>query len=328
MAKKKKDQDKEPVTQTLPVLQDPPGAVAAEANKLVFHVSPLSSKGLLSQQTRDALKALMQLNKGVPVAKLRAFVAGTGDLRRVQTLVSEAFTDKRLPIPALTTVQVGALPMAGAQVLIEAVSVDKRTISPAGLRWIAARPAASADAAVDRIRQLAGPGSSLVRLTCYVSDIDLVERAQRVVSAAFPQAATAFLQPLRLPMEPSVSCEAIARAVPGGAASSEVADVGSPKVVLSGVQMAFRDQDADIRLAFDRMQRALEPLGAVIRDIVYINYYPMTRNLDERARAIHASLLQASATPSPAPVATSLIFESLPSLDASMAMDVVAIPKK
>src|ERR1700681_2084024 len=76
--KPRKNEDKEPVTQVLPLLPDPPPAVAAETARLVFHVSPLSAKGLLSQQLRDALKALDHDNRGAQIVKLRAFVAGTG----------------------------------------------------------------------------------------------------------------------------------------------------------------------------------------------------------------------------------------------------------
>src|SRR5580700_2631936 len=107
--------DKELPSQTLPVLKDPPAAVIADAARLTFHVSPLSAKGLLTQQTRDALQALLRGNHGAPIVKLRAFVAGTGDARRVQAIVSEVFTDKKQPLPALSTIQVGALPLEGAQ---------------------------------------------------------------------------------------------------------------------------------------------------------------------------------------------------------------------
>src|SRR5438105_4604195 len=86
--KKKKKGDEEPITQTLPMLKDPPQAIAAEPGKLIFRVSPLSAKGLLSQQVREALKGLFQENHGAPIVKLRAFVAGSGDQRRVQQLVS------------------------------------------------------------------------------------------------------------------------------------------------------------------------------------------------------------------------------------------------
>src|SRR5512144_818419 len=83
--------EKEPETQTLPLPPDPPSAVIAETGKLAFHVSPLSSKGLLTQQVHDALKSLDRASGGATFVKLRAFVAGTGDMRRVATIVAEEF---------------------------------------------------------------------------------------------------------------------------------------------------------------------------------------------------------------------------------------------
>src|SRR2546421_10975644 len=78
---KKKKEDE---TQTLQVPKDPPGAVVAETRRLVFHVTPLTAKGLLSQQVRESLKALFRLSGSSSVVKLRAFVAGSGDVRRVR----------------------------------------------------------------------------------------------------------------------------------------------------------------------------------------------------------------------------------------------------
>src|SRR5579864_6774094 len=66
--KKKKDEN---VTQTLPPPKELPGAVTAETDRLAFGVSPLMGKGLLSQQTREALKALLKTNHGT-IVKLRA----------------------------------------------------------------------------------------------------------------------------------------------------------------------------------------------------------------------------------------------------------------
>src|ERR1700722_13050765 len=79
-AKKKKKGDD--VTQALALPPELPSAVTAETDPLSFQVTPLLAKGLLSQQTRDAIKALLRSNRG-PIVKLRAFVAGSGDLRRV-----------------------------------------------------------------------------------------------------------------------------------------------------------------------------------------------------------------------------------------------------
>ena len=107
-AKKKKPEEQ---TQILQVPKDPPAAVTADTRRLVFHTSPLTSKGLLSQQARDGLKALFRLSGSATIVKIRAFVAGSGDLRRVRDIVSEVFTDHKLNLPALTVVQVGALPL-------------------------------------------------------------------------------------------------------------------------------------------------------------------------------------------------------------------------
>src|SRR5215472_16866275 len=134
---KKKKKSDEDVTQVLQLPKDPPSAVVAETARLGFVVSPLSSKGLLSQQVRDALKTLQRSVGGAGIVKLRAFVAGSGDVRRVQAIVSETFTDRRQPLPALSVVQVGGLPLEGAQVVIEATVVGKKEVNPNGLVFIA-----------------------------------------------------------------------------------------------------------------------------------------------------------------------------------------------
>src|SRR5256885_1474013 len=47
---KKKKKSEQDVTQVLQLPKDPPSAVVAETARLGFYVSPLSSRGLLSQQ--------------------------------------------------------------------------------------------------------------------------------------------------------------------------------------------------------------------------------------------------------------------------------------
>src|SRR5271156_4950292 len=95
--KSKKNKDD---TQTLPPAKDLPNAVLADTDRLSFAVSPLSSKGLFTPQTRDALRTLLRNSHGT-IVQLRAFVAGSGDLRRVGEMVAEAFTEKHQPLPAL-----------------------------------------------------------------------------------------------------------------------------------------------------------------------------------------------------------------------------------
>jgi enamine deaminase RidA (YjgF/YER057c/UK114 family) len=325
-SKKKKNEDKEPITQTLPVLKDPPGAVSAETSKLVFHVSPLSGKGLLTPQTRDALNALMKLNHGAQIVKLRAFVAGTGDIRRVPAIVSEVFTEKKQPLPAVTTVQVGGLPLEGAQVVVEGVSVEKKTIHPNGLVFFSGQKAADAPSAIAQLeaagKAVSVTSASMLQVTCFLSSLDRIQPARDAVARTFPSAVANFVQALRIGAEPFAVCEGIAdRPQPGDPVNITVnaALVSTPKLVLTGAQMAFRDQDADLRLAFQRLQRALEPLGVSYKDVVFSSIYPLTKVIADRTGMIAAEFLpRQGRLPG-----TVQVLEGLPSLDASMAIEVI-----
>src|SRR5215471_8878084 len=63
---------KEEITQTLQLPKELPSAVIGETRRLTFHVTPLSGRGLLSAQIRDALKALTRETANNPVLKIRA----------------------------------------------------------------------------------------------------------------------------------------------------------------------------------------------------------------------------------------------------------------
>lgn len=304
-------QRKEPPSQTLPVLKDPPAAVVADTARLTFHVSPLSAKGLLTQQTRDALQALLRANHGAPVVKLRAFVAGTGDARRVQAIVSEIFTDKKQPLPALSTIQVGALPLEGAQVVIESVSEEKKAQNPNGLAFLAGQHAEDAPAALARLEAAARAANvaaaGMLRVTCFLGSIDDAEAAGLAASRAFPSAAVNFVQRLRLSAGSAADCEGVGRRGNAG--------VNTPKLIFTGAQMAFGTQDSDLRLAFERLEKTLNSLGAGDSDVIFSKIYSLSRAIEEK--------LPASRNP-----ATILIVEGLPSPDASMAIEVIAAAGK
>ena len=203
---KKKKPDEEPRPQALEVIPEPPEAVTADPGRLSFQVSPLSDKGLLSQQVHDALKALIRLNHGAPFVKVRAFVAGSGDLRRVKDIVAEDLTDKKQPLPAVSTIQVGALPLPGAQVVIEAVSSEKKVVNPGGIAFVPAVASANAAASVARLNgELSGAGlktADVLRVTCFMSSLQEVAAARAAVAMAFPSAAANFVQMQRLGLEP------------------------------------------------------------------------------------------------------------------------------
>lgn len=343
VGKKKKKKDEEEITQTLPVLQDPPSAVTADVERLSFRVAPLSAKGLLSQQVRDGLKTLLRDSRGATIVKIRAFVAGTGDMRRVQTLVSEVFGEKRLPVPALSTVQGGALPGEGVQVSLEAIQSEKKAVNPEGLALISGQAATSVDKSIEQIKTalttLNSTANKVLQTTCFVSSLEGYQTSRQAISTAFPASVVAFVQMQRVPVKTPIECEAIAALErpaqqrlnflnPEGLQKSpnysQVAVVGPGRMVITGTQLGFGTQEKDIRLAFDRLRRALESQHAGFNDVVFARIYPVSDDIAEKVRALRFDFFDKTKPPA----STLLPFESLPSLDASFGVEVMALASR
>ena len=337
--------NKEEETQTLQIPRELPTAVVGETRKLTFRVTPLSAKGLLSQQVRDALRAISRDSGGETVLKIRAFVAGSGDLRRVRDLVSESFTERRQPLPALSLIHTGGLPLEGAQVIMEYVSSSRREVNPHGVAFFSARPVMSEDplASVPPLtaRSLAGlqgalssagvDASDVLRVTCFLSSLENVAESRRRVQAEYPKAALNLVQTERAPSEGLAACEAAARlrkapatplefvAAASGEDTPPGALVAARQVVLTGSQVSFGFEEKDARLAFERLKRAVEQAGGSLRDVAFAHYYPLAGRIAAQVRAVRGDFFGR------VPAGTSLIFESLPSMDAGFAVDVVAI---
>lgn len=319
--RRKNKKDVEPRTQVLEALPDPPDAVVAETARLSFHVSPLSDKGLLSQQVRDAIKALRRDNRGAAILKLRAFVAGSGDLRRVAAIVSEEFTEDRQPLPAVSTVQVGALPMVGAQVVMESISSERRPVNQNGLAFISAGASPDAAGAVTELQKRSA-GMEVVRLTCFLSSLDDLPDLRNAVSAAFPAAPVTYVQTQRQAVERQIGCETVGRLSLGRSvtATPDAVAITAPKIVLTATKLVFRDQEADVRLTFQRLGRSIEPLGATLKDTLWAGVFGLTRQMNAQISGMRAEFFDASR-----PVAgTTLIVEGLPSTDATAAIELIA----
>jgi enamine deaminase RidA (YjgF/YER057c/UK114 family) len=332
-AKKKKNGEE--VTQVLNLPKDPPAAIVADVAHLTFHVSPLSAKGLLSQQTKDALKHLMQETHGANIVKLRAFVAGSGDLRRIQQIVSEVFTDKHANLPVLSVIQVGSLPMEGAQVVIESIASDKKEQNPGGLAFVSGQPSGLNDPLgplKTRIEKAGLIAGSVRRLTCFLGNLDEVSKLRTQAAAIFPKAAMDFVQLQRGSLEVTAECEAVAAlsSPPAKALNlleptpgrySQAAFVGPGRLALTGTQVGFRAQDADVRLAFERLRKALEGVGASYQNVAMTHIYALSTSIANRIRPIRFEFLDSSKPPA----STMLLFEGLPGLDSSFAIDVMAV---
>lgn len=336
---KKKKGDEEPITQTLPLLKDPPPATEGQTKQLVFHVSPLSSKGRLSQQVRDGLKELFKSNHGATILKLRAFVAGSGDLRRVQAIVSEVFTDHKLNLPALSTIQAGGLPMEGAQVVIESIATEKRTVNPNGLAFFSGQQAKDVRTSLTQLQNAMSAAAvepaAVVRVTCFLSSLDGAATARELTHGAFPNAAANFVQLQRIPLEPLAECEAVGRLDkapaqpvtflnPAGLTQnpnySQIAMVNAPKLIITATQMAFGNEPADLKLAFERLGKTLESLGVGYHDVFWSGVYPMTRQVGDAVRTLRFEFYDRRRPPA----STFLLFEGLPSLEATVAVEVIA----
>jgi len=344
--KKKKEEE----TQVLQLPKDPPNALTVETRKLVFHVTPLSGHGLLSQQTRDAIKWLLRSANGATVVKLRAFVAGSGDLRRVRELVSETFTDHRLPLPVLSVVQVGALPLEASQIVMESTAAARKPVNDYGLVYISGQ-GAYGKSPFDPVLPLAqeslqklgtavkAAGSEpddVERVTCFLSSLDQYSEVRRLVESRYTDAALNFVQVQRAPTRSLAECEAVARlrwntgtAVhmlnPEGLGSpaqlSQIALVGAPRVILTGSQEAFGFQDADARLAFERLQKSLLQEGGSLREAAFTSMYPLSSSISEQVRKIRGEFYDRARPPA----GTMLPFQGLPSMDAGFAVDVIAV---
>jgi enamine deaminase RidA (YjgF/YER057c/UK114 family) len=344
-AKKSRDDE----TQVLQLPKELPNAVVGDTRRLAFYVTPLSAKGLLSQQIRDALKSLERQAGGGTLLKIRAFVAGTGDLRRVRDLVSETFTERRQPLPALSLIRSGGLPMVGAQVVLEGVAEGKKELYPGGLAFVSAQ-AASADDPLAPVTPLAGKSlaalkqaveaaraepSDVIRVTCFLSSLENLEATRQLLQTAYPRAAVDYVQTQRAPARAVAACEGVAglKAAPGArvrfvdperlrrsSGESQIALVGARHLVLTGTQVSFGYEEKDARLAFERLSKALEPAGISWNDVAFAHLYPLSAKIEDQVRGMRRSFFTAAEPPA----GTVVLMEGLPSSDAGFAVEVVA----
>jgi len=341
---------KEERTQVLQLPVELPAVTTGNPRRLKFYVTPLTGKGLLTHQIREALKALARESGGETVLKIRAFVAGSGDVRRVRDLVSEEFTERRGPLPALTLVRAGGLPLEGAQVVLEAIAEAHKDVNPHGLAFFSAQVADAAsplDPAAPLVRQaLAQLGQAIhaagatpqnvLRVTCFVSTLADKVATRILMDSAYPHAALNYVQTQRSPGAALAACEAVARlgsdpaaplqflnpdGLPRESGRASVALVNSDEVVLTGAQVSFGYQAPDTQLAFDRLQKELTQAGISPGRVAFADYYPLSLDIAAQVRQIRAGVFDAAHPPA----GTLLLFEGLPSMDAGFAVDAVAV---
>jgi enamine deaminase RidA (YjgF/YER057c/UK114 family) len=345
---RRKKKDEEPETQVLEALPDPPATISVDATRLAFVTAPLSAKGLLSQQVKDGMRYLLSAARGNQIVKVRAFVSGTGDLRRVPDIVAEAVVGKKLPMPVMSVIQVGGLPLEGAQVELEAAILEKRIVNPGGLAFLSgqyveskdpsAKAASLASESLARLRRAADAVGSqeVLRVTCMLTSLEDHPAVRSAAMQSFPAAQLTLLQTQRAPALGIAECEAISRlreapadrlrfvnpeGLPSSPNYSQAALVGPGNLVLASTQLAFRYSEADAKLAFQRLERNLQAGNTSLRRAVMINTYSLSQQITELIRKVRVEFLDAKNPPA----STLLTFEGLPSMDAAFGLEVVAL---
>jgi enamine deaminase RidA (YjgF/YER057c/UK114 family) len=317
--------------------------VEGDPRRFSFYMTPLSSKGNLSKQVRDALSALNHESKGDPILKIRAFVAGSGDGRRVRDIVSEVFTDRKQPLPVLSVVQSGGLP-EDAQVVLEAIAEGRKETNPQGLAFLAAEPALGDDPAAPvaplagkslaslraAVRAAGAEPADVLRVSCFLSTLDDVAAVRKLVDRDYPKTAADLVQTQRSPARALAACEAVARLRSNSGTGLRVIDleghpavalVASAHVVLTGAQVSFGFEEKDARLAFQRVQKSLEQAGTSMQQVAFAQFYPLATGIATQIARIRGDFFD----PAHPPVFSALLFEGLPSMNAGFALDVVAV---
>jgi enamine deaminase RidA (YjgF/YER057c/UK114 family) len=327
-AQKRNKKNEEPKSQVMPLPPELPMVLAADTQSLDFHISPMLKSGGLAAQIRRSLTDLLRDTKGETIVKLRAFVSGVGDARRVQTEVTSTFSERKLPLPVLTIIQVGRLGEDLAQVVIEAVVSTKRTLNPNGLGFLSGQTGKSLREALEHLRQSAAEAEitadQVVSCTCFASSVESGDSSRSAVEAVFPKTAVNVVQALRDPVNNMTTCQGIAQLShpPKESAlvwlkNAHVSLVNSPRLVFTGLQLSFGNFLDDAREAFSRLQRAASALQASEAP-VQVNAFALDLT--------GASALRKS-TSFPPSVFTVQTVEGLPSVDASAGIEAILAPE-
>ncbi len=328
-AQKRKRKEEELKTQVLPLPRELPMVLEADTKGLDFHVSPLLKTGGLAAQIHRSLTDLLHDTHGETIVRLRAFVSGVGDARRVASEVSELFSSRKLPLPVLTVLQVGGLGENLAQVEMEAIVSTPRTLNPNGLVFLSGQTGSSFSDALNRLRKSAEMASvtpeQIVSCTCFISRLESGRRERETVQGTFPKAAVNVVQALRDPPNDTSMCEAIGQLGPASSDApllllkeARASVVRSPKLVFTGLQLTFGSYLDDAREAFTRLQRAASAMEGA-DSTVQLNAF----SLDLTA----GSALRKS-TSAPPSTFTTQIVEGLPAMDASAGIEAVLVPER
>jgi enamine deaminase RidA (YjgF/YER057c/UK114 family) len=316
----------EPKPQVMPLPMELPMAITADTNTLDFHISPLLRTGGLSSQIRQSLTDLIRDTHGETIVKLRAFVAGTGDARRVQTQAVDIFTANKLPLPVVSIIQVGGLGSDAAQVVIEAVVSTHKTVNPQGLAFVTGQYGRTFGEALEHLKKSMALAQvkpeKVLSTTCYTPIYDYDARLAQV-RAAFPKTEIDMVQALRAPANDASMCEAVGQleeAPKQGPVvwmeSEHTTLVNSPRLIFTGLQLCFGSFLDSAQEALQRLDKA-SGAGGTREAAVQINTFALTPSAGSALR---------KTTSFPVSTFTVQTVEGLTAIDATAGIDAVLAP--
>jgi enamine deaminase RidA (YjgF/YER057c/UK114 family) len=320
----------EPKPQVLPLPAELPMALTADTETLDFHISPLLHNGGLSAQIRQSLNNLINDTRGETIVKLRAFVAGTGDARRVQSEAVTIFTEHKLPLPVLSIIQVGGLAGDAAQIVIEAVVATRKILNPSGLAFITGQYGRNFADALDHLKNSAALAGvmpdRMLTATCFTSALNDYTARHAAIQADFPKAEINIMQALRDPATDATMCESIGQLSQPAAGEVVRLDkahatlVNAKHLVFTGLQLCFGSFLDDAQEANQRLRRAANGAGGNIQGDAFAN---AAIQIDAFSLTPAAGSALRKTTSFPPSTFTVLPVEGLTAIDATAGIDAV-----
>jgi enamine deaminase RidA (YjgF/YER057c/UK114 family) len=346
-AQKKVEEEK---PQVLALAPEAPDFVKAETARYSYLPLPVEDNGLLSRQVEESMKNLRRLLKKRKVLRITAWVGGAGDARRVSSNIRELLAKWRMPIPAISVIRVGALPNRASRVAFDIEIEEEDPVNPHGLLFLAGVRTVAPEFRFDikqefdqsirtleeRLREEGATPADALHVRCFVSVTEDMQPLELALRQRFPNATPRVLQSLRSSPESYANCNLIARLGKAPVQPLE-ARVITPReneppitsllktnartLVISSAQLGFRATDADLALAFERLQHTLAAAGTTLANAAQLSILAASLDVGRRTEAQGRKYLNSRYDPAILRVTV----EGLPALDATVSLDTIAV---
>ena len=109
---------------------------------------------------------------------------------------------------------------------------------------------------------------------------------------------------------------------PTQAAFAQAALVNTPKFLLTGLATASGDPQVGVKTVFEKLTATLKSAGSGLPSVFYAYAYPADSNALQKYREVRFTFLDRQK----APASTNLVFEGLGDRDATIGIELLALP--